>query len=290
MEEGGKKVSELPDIQHTSKPAIPLYINQVGVQHVKAPFFLDSMYGGRHELVADITMTTDLKPELKGISMSKLIRCLNNYLDQPLKHKLIKKILEEFKVEVETNSCNSSIRFDFLLPIQKKSPKSGWVFPQYYKCMFEGRMEGDVFKFFQKVRVQYASYCPCSAALCGHLDENNSAGYPHAQRSFAEVLVEIVPPNIVWLEEIIGMVENSIKTIPYPIIQRIDEQEIARLAAENPIFVEDAIRMICNSLNKHLYIKDWIVKCTHEESIHTSDAIAISWKGIKDGFDGRKYL
>jgi GTP cyclohydrolase I len=156
--------------------------------------------------------------------------------------------------------------------------------------MFEGRMEGDVFKFFQKVRVQYASYCPCSASLCQHLGENDTFGYPHAQRSYAEVLVEVIPPNIVWLEEIINLVEAAIKTIPYPVIQRVDEQEIARLAAENPIFVEDAIRKICYNLNKHSQIHDWIIKCTHEESIHTSDAIAISWKGIKDGFDGRKYL
>jgi GTP cyclohydrolase I len=283
-------INDLPDVQHSEKPEFPLYINSVGVQNVKAPFFLDSMYGGRHEMVANITMTTDLKPELKGISMSKLTRTLMEYLDRPLKHKLIKEILERFKIEVETNSCNSSIRFDFLLPIQKKSPKSGWVFPQYYKCMFEGRMEGDAFKFFQKVRVQYASYCPCSAALCQHLDENDTSGYPHAQRSFAEVLVEVIPPNIVWLEEIVSLVELSIRTIPYPIIQRPDEQEIARLAAQNPIFVEDAIRKICHNLNAHSQIHDWIIKCTHEESIHTSDAIAISWKGIKDGFDGRKYL
>lgn len=282
--------NNLPDIQHTSVPEFKIYINQVGVEKVKAPFFLDSMFGSKHELVADITMTTDLKPDLKGISMSKLIRCLNNYLDKTLKHKLIKQILEEFKVEVETDSCNSSIRFDFLLPIQKKSPKSGWVFPQYYKCAFEGWLNGNEFRFFQKAKIQYASYCPCSAALCGHLGENNTAGYPHAQRSFAEVLVEIIPPNIVWLEEIIEIVENSIKTIPFPIIQRIDEQEIARLAAANPIFVEDAIRKICNNLNQNNNIYDWIVKCTHEESIHTSNAIATMWKGVTNGFDGRKYL
>ena len=284
------KINDLPDIQHSEVPEFPLYINSVGVQNVKAPFFLDSMYGGRHEMVANITMATDLKPNLKGISMSKLLRTLMEYLDKPLKHKLIKEILERFKVEVETNSCNSSIRFDFLLPIQKKSPKSSWVFPQYYPCMFEGWLHGNEFRFFQKAKIQYASYCPCSASLCGHLNENGSVGYPHAQRSFAEVLIEVIPPNIIWLEEIIGVVENSIKTLPYAVIQRVDEQEIARLAAENPIFVEDAIRKICNNLNKHDYIYDWIVKCTHEESIHMSDAIATMWKGVKNGFDGRKYL
>jgi GTP cyclohydrolase FolE2 len=37
-------------------------------------------------------------------------------------------------------------------------------------------------------------------------------------------------------------------------------------------------------------VKDWIVKCSHEESIHTSEAIAINWKGITGGFSGNRYL
>jgi GTP cyclohydrolase FolE2 len=35
---------------------------------------------------------------------------------------------------------------------------------------------------------------------------------------------------------------------------------------------------------------DWIVKCIHEESIHTSEAVAVNWKGITGGFDGRRYI
>jgi GTP cyclohydrolase I len=93
-----------------------------------------------------------------------------------------------------------------------------------------------------------------------------------------------------WLEEIIEMVESVIKTIPYPIVKRIDEQEIAKIASQNPIFVEDAIRLISDKLNNCDKIYDWIIKCVHEESIHTSEAIAINWKGIEGGFDGRYYL
>jgi len=135
--------------------------------------------------------------------------------------------------------------------------------------------------------VRYASYCPRSAELCVALDE---VGYPHSQRSFADVLVEIVKPNYVWLEDIIEAVESQIKTLPYPIIKRIDEQEIARIAGKNPMFVEDAIRKISQALDGNPKIYDWIVKCSHEESIHTSEAIAINWKGIHDGFDGRRFI
>jgi GTP cyclohydrolase I len=150
-------------------------------------------------------------------------------------------------------------------------------------------MVGDNFKFFQGANVQYASYCPCSAELSNDLKSKGSMGFPHAQRSYANILIEGEKYSYIWLEDIIESVELAIKTIPYPIIKRVDEQEIARIAAENPIFVEDAIRQISVQLDK-LPAYDWIVKCTHEESIHTSEAIAVNWKGVTGGFDYKYFL
>lgn len=80
------------------------------------------------------------------------------------------------------------------------------------------------------------------------------------------------------------------KNVPTPILRRVDEQEFARRAAENPMFVEDAIRYISEGLDKDERILDWIVKCTHEESIHTHEAIAINWKGVDGGFTGLYFL
>ena len=149
----------------------------------------------------------------------------------------------------------------------------------------------DLFYFYQGVIIQYASYCPCSAELCQDLVQKDSYGFPHNQRSFADILVEVVEPNYIWLEDIIETVESKIPTLPYPIIKRVDEQEIARVAAQNPMFVEDAIRIISQSLNEREDIYDWIVKCSHEESIHTSVAIAINWKGTHtNGLDGTYFL
>lgn len=235
-------------------------------------------------------MSTSLNDSMKGISMSMLIRTLNNYLGLPLKHELIEKILREFRTAVETDSDDSFINFDFLLPVMKKSPISEIYFPEFYKCSFEGRLTGDIFRFFQKIKVQYASYCPCSASLCDNLKEKGDRGYPHAQRSFADVLIEVDLPNIVWLEDIIQLVEKAVKNVPIPILRRADEQELARVAEKNPMFVEDAIRYISEALNNKENVKDWIVKCTHEESIHTHEAIAINWKGIPSGLNGLKFL
>ena len=280
----------LPDIQHSSTSQHSIYLNSVGVEKVKVPFKLDSLYGGTYDLTAEVEMTTDLQNDIKGISMGMLLRSLIKYLDKPLKHQTIKQILEEFKTAVETDSKHSLIKFDFDLPINKKSPKSNIVFPQYYKCGFVGKLDQDEYRFFQKVQVFYGSYCPCSASLCDHLKENNSSGFPHAQRSYAELLVEVKDGNVIWLESLIELIEDAVKTSMFPVLRRVDEQEVARIAAANPMFVEDAIRRIVNAINHQDFIYDWIVRCVHMESIHVSNAISTCWKGIDKGFRGTHYF
>ena len=291
----------LPDIQCES-PNIHIPIQQVGVENVEVPFKLESKYGGFHQLNANVSMRTNLDENTKGISMSRLLLTLKPYLDLPLKHKLIEQILKDLKENV--GSTASYMRFEFRMPINRKSILSENEFPIYYKCRFEGQLYEskrnvepvdvyevyDRFRFYQGVIIQYASYCPCSAELCGHLGENGSRGFPHNQRSFADILVEGSDDHYLWLEDIIESVESRIKTLPYPIIKRVDEQEIARVAAENPMFVEDAIREISQALDTQQGVYDWIVKCSHEESIHTSEAIAVNWKGLPGGFNGRRYL
>ena len=290
----------LPDVQ-CSIPDIQIPIMQVGVENVEVPFRLESKYGGFHQLIANVSMRTNLDKNTKGISMSRLLLTLQPYLDLPLKHKLIRQILEDLCKNLETDKAY--MKFEFRMPINRKSILSNNQFPIYYKCKFEGQLSHQpariseeysaattLFRFFQGVIIQYASYCPCSAELCGDLGEHDLNGYPHNQRSFAEIVVESTDNYYVWLEDIVEAVEAELVTLPYPVIKRIDEQEIARVAASNPMFVEDAIRKISKALDSREEIYDWIVKCIHEESIHTSEAIAINWKGIPAGFDGRRYL
>jgi len=289
----------LPDIQ-CSKPNISIPIMQVGVDNVEVPFKLESKYGGFHTMTANVSIKTSLDKDTKGISMSRLLLTLKPYLDLPLKSKLIEQILKEILTNI--GSDEAYMKFEFRMPVIRKSIKTDHSFPIYYKCKFEGQIyhatiigvdqkerKKQYFRFLQGVVVQYASYCPCSAELCSVLD---TQGFPHNQRSFADIIVETdtYSDTYIWLEDIIKAVENVIPTLPYPIIKRIDEQEIAKVAGKNPMFVEDAIRAISNSIDNIKGVIDWIVKCTHEESIHTSEAIAVNWKGECGGFDGRRFL
>jgi len=293
-------MNDLPDVQQT-KPSIEIPIQQVGVENVEVPFMLESFFGGFNDMVARVSMRTNLDSKTRGISMSRLLLTLKPYLRKPLKHFLIQKILDDFRKNL--GSFHSFITFKFKLPMVRTSPISGNTFPIYYDCRFEGQLftlrderlmdpvpDEYLFRFFQGVRVQYASYCPCSAGFCLQREPGGPEMWPHAQRSFADVLVEVIEPNYVWLEDIISIVESAVRTLPYPIVKRTDEHEIALIAGRNELFVEDAIRAISKSLDSNEKISDWIVKCVHEESIHTSEAIAINWKGIRGGFDGTHFI
>lgn len=293
-------MDNLPDVQQT-KPSIEIPIQQVGVENVEVPFMLESFFGGFNDMIARVSMRTNLDSKTKGISMSRLLLTLKPYLRKPLKHFLIREILNDFRKNL--GSFNSFITFKFKLPMVRTSPISGNIFPIYYDCRFEGQLftlhdeslihtvpDEYEFRFFQGVKVQYASYCPCSVKICLQREPGGPEMWPHAQRSFADVLVEVVEPDYVWLEDIISMVESAVKTLPYPIVKRTDEHEIALIAGRNDLFVEDAIRAISKSLDNNERIFDWIIKCIHEESIHTSEAIAINWKGKRGGFDGTHFI
>jgi GTP cyclohydrolase I len=278
-------MEELPDIQNTS-PKIFIPIRRVGVNNVELPFRL-ILRDGSSDLApinAMVEMVCSLNAYTRGVSMSRFLRILQPYLRHPLTREKLEEILRHFTKSLEADSA--SIKFKFKIPISQKSPISDNEFPQYYECSFRSYYSKYVFSFCESVRVQYASYCPCSSALC----QEGRFGYPHSQRSFADVLVKTTPGSYVWLENIIDLVEKSVKTIPYPIVKRGDEKWIAGMAKNHPQFVEDSIREISFNLNRERDIIDWIVRCTHEESIHTSNAIAINWKGREDGFNENTYI
>jgi GTP cyclohydrolase I len=268
--------NKLPDVQENEKPNFNIPINFVGIENFKLPFKLKLRDSDELiDLIAKTEILTNVSANKKGISMSRLLLSIQPFLNDGLCWETLKKCLDNTAKLVVSDSVNIKMSFD--LPIIKKSPLSDHEFPVYYPCSFEGYKDYDIYNFYQSVNVQYSSYCPCSAALAKELSQ---PGFPHAQRSFAEIVIKMDLNNKkqIWLEDIIDLVLNNIKTQPYPIIKRIDEQEISKIASENPLFVEDAIRIISNELNKMDSLIDWSIKCIHEESIHNHNAIAINWK------------
>jgi GTP cyclohydrolase I len=78
------------------------------------------------------------------------------------------------------------------------------------------------------------------------------------------------------------MCRKSLVTETLVFCKRQDEQAFAELNGANIKFVEDAIRYMANELNQHSSVVDYKVICSHFESLHSHEAVAVITKGIKN--------
>ncbi len=109
--------------------------------------------------------------------------------------------------------------------------------------------------------------------------ERNQLATPHSQRSVARVSVEILNADILWFEDLIDICRSAVPTETQVMVKREDEQAFAEMNAANPIFVEDAVRLFCSALKKDDRIGDFRVIASHQESLHSHDAISIMCEG-----------
>jgi GTP cyclohydrolase IB len=75
------------------------------------------------------------------------------------------------------------------------------------------------------------------------------------------------------------MARAAVPTETQVMVKREDEQAFAELNAANPIFVEDAVRAFAAELLAEPRIGDFRVVASHQESLHSHDAIAVLCQG-----------
>ena len=82
-----------------------------------------------------------------------------------------------------------------------------------------------------------------------------------------------------WFEDLVELCRKAVATETQVMVKREDEQAFAELNAANPIFVEDATRMFCEQLQDDPRIGDFRVIASHQESLHSHDAISVLTEG-----------
>lgn len=264
----------LPDTQN--KPdSRGLSIPKVGIRDLKLPFKVYCKNGGEQEVIAICSVYTDLSKKLKGISMSPLVIHLHD-LHSVLTPRYINKFLSTLKEKTGSNNCYVKWKFDFKKLVQAPiSKEEGYKF---YLCEIEGKLIDDKIEKYLTVNVSYLSTCPCSAELANTIKiEKHIQAYPHQQRSIATITVPL--NDGVYIEDIIKYAEKAAFNVPYTIIKRCDEREITARSGRALIFVEDIVRDLALEFNKHDQIKDFVIVCNHEESLHQHIAVAIIRKG-----------
>ena len=88
-----------------------------------------------------------------------------------------------------------------------------------------------------------------------------------------------MPEEQLWFEDLIALARVAVPTETQVMVKREDEQAFAELNAANPMFVEDAARSFCAVLQAEPRVSDFRVVASHQESLHSHDAISVLTEG-----------
>lgn len=279
-------VASLPDLQNGPSSLIqgaPVLIQRVGIHHFRLPVTYRTRDNGNLVLETSVTGTVSLAAHKKGINMSRIMRGFYTFKDHVFSIGKIPDVLIRYCDILE--SFDAEIMMKFSYPILQRSLRSENEGYQYYDVVFECKLDRDG---GLKKRIHfdfvYSSACPCSYELGQHAAKyRNRAVVPHSQRSVARLSVEFAD-DTVWIEDLQELCLQALATETQVIVKREDEQAFAELNGSNLKFVEDAARLLYEALSCDSRITDFRVIASHQESLHSHDAIAVVTKGVIGGF------
>jgi len=270
-----KDIEGFPDLQNGPSTLIKgsnVGIQQVGVHNFRLPLKYKKRNGEDIELETKVTGTVSLEAHKKGINMSRIMRTFYEFKDEYILDKL-QDILLKYKNDLD--SFNAKIGLHFSYPILLPSLRSENVGYQYYNVTLEGQIDNNgKFKKIIHFDFVYSSACPCSYELAEFARKHrNKATVTHSQRSVARISIEF--DEFIWFEDLQKMCEKALHTETQVIVKREDEMAFAELNGAHLKFVEDAARLLYEQLIKEKRIIDFRAICSHQESLHSHDAVSV---------------
>jgi GTP cyclohydrolase I len=269
-------IEQFPDLQNGPSSLIQgaaVEIQQVGIHNFRLP--LKYMTRGGESLVLEtkVTGTVSLEAHKKGINMSRIMRSFYDFKDDAFTMDKLEAVLKAYQDRLDAFDSKVSLKFSY--PIMKKSLRSENQGYQYYDVTLEGDLDkSGTLKKVLHFDFVYSSACPCSYELAEFArEQRNKTTVPHSQRSVARISVEV--DDVVWIEDLQELCEEALKTETQVIVKREDEMAFAELNGAYLKFVEDAARLLYEQLMKDDRIKDFRVICSHQESLHSHDAVSV---------------
>lgn len=273
--------ADLPDLQNGPASLIRganEAIQHVGISNFRLPLRYHSRDAGDLTLETSVTGSVSLDADKKGINMSRIMRSFYAHADKTFSFAVMEAALDDYKTDLESFDARIQMRFSF--PARVASLRSGLSGYQYYDIALELIEQAGQRREIIHLDYVYSSTCPCSLELSEHARrERAQLATPHSQRSVARISVEAVGGKCLWFEDLIDHCRAAVPTETQVMVKREDEQAFAELNAANPIFVEDAARLFCERLQGDDRIGDFRVAASHQESLHSHDAISVLTSG-----------
>ena len=299
--------ASLPDVAFdTAALARPL--DWVGMDAMAMPIRLQGEAGQALHVPASVDVAVDLRDATaRGIHMSRLYLQLQQSLaNEALSAPGLRKLLETCIATQQGLSTRARLRLRYdhlLLRPALASANAGW---KHYPVTLDAELRDGHLQLWLGFSVEYSSTCPASAALSRQVNaarfaadfadaralsadavrdwlasERGLAATPHAQRSRAEMSVELKPAfDELPLRSLVDAVEAALGTPVQTAVKREDEQAFAMLNAANLMFCEDAARRVASVLSADPRIERYEATVSHFESLHPHDAVAsVSGRG-----------
>jgi GTP cyclohydrolase I len=237
-------------------------IDRVGVRDLRYPITVMTQGGDPQHTVAQVSLSVALPHRFKGTHMSRFLQALEEHRGE-LTMRTIPALLADLQQRLGAE--RAQVRVDFPYFIERAAPATGMTGLMDYDCWFDATVDRSAFDFVLGVRIPVTNLCPCSKAISDY--------GAHNQRG--DVVVEIRSPQIIWIEEVVGLVGACASAPVYPILKRADERHVTMQAYDNPRFVEDVVRDIAAHLMDDPRTTWFRVEADNHESIHNHDAFAI---------------
>ena len=210
--------------------------------------------------------------------MSRIMRSFYKHSEEQFSFSVIEAALDDYKTDLESFDARISMKFSF--PMQVVSLRSNLEGYQYYDISLELIDRNGFRTKVVHIDYVYSSTCPCSLELSEHARRTRrQLATPHSQRSVARISAVLTGSERLWFEDLVEICRVAVPTETQVMVKREDEQAFAELNAANPIFVEDAARLFCKALKSDKRLGDFRVIASHQESLHSHDAISVLTEG-----------
>lgn len=274
--------ASMPDLQNGPSSLIKgakRAIQHVGISNFRLPIRFRTRDSDDLTLETSVIGTVSLDAEKKGINMSRIMRTFYKHAEETFSFEVIDAALDAYKTDLDSFDARIMMRTSF--PMKVDSLRSGLAGYQYYDIALELIETDGVRKKIVHLDYVYSSTCPCSLELSEHARQfRGQLATPHSQRSVARVSAELDDTvGILWFEDLIEHCRTAVPTETQVMVKREDEQAFAELNAANPIFVEDAARLFAETLQGDPRIADYRVIASHQESLHSHDAVSVLTEG-----------
>lgn len=291
-----------PDTQDKI-PTIPVHLTRVGVSGVKKLLKIEREGKRPIILLPTFDAFVDLPSKQRGIHMSRNPEAISDVLEEvvcgtaveieSLCAEIVNTLLKKHKY---AKRAEVSMKSDLMMV--KRSPVTDLKTQEMTNIMADatGFRDGEeiVIRKMIGAEVIGMTACPCAQEsvretsrekLLEFLDDETTEKVldsvtlaSHNQRGRGMIMIEVPHQEVIRVEQLIKIIEESMSSPVCELLKRPDENAIVVHAHENPMFVEDCVRnMIQKIVNEFKHFPDdtlVTVRQVNEESIHRHNAFA----------------